>query len=135
MTVSHNEIGSGRMAIDIVGVASVAAAGQGEIANPEGCDLHITRAHILVKTASTGASNLGIGIAATGVKATDVLDDDDMNGTTEGKCIQCFAEAGAKTELVPALWESDTFLTFSAHATLVGFTGTLYVEYLRTLPE
>ena len=63
------------------------------------------------------------------------MNDDDMNGTTEGKCIQCFAEAGAMTELVPAKWTSGTFLTFSGSATLAGFTGTLYVEYLRTLPE
>lgn len=135
MTVAIATVGSGRLAIDITGVASVAAAGQGEILNPEGRDLHITRAHILAKTESTGASELDIGVAATGIQATDVLDGDDMNGVTEGKCIQCFAEAGAKTELVPAKWTSTTYLTFTASATMVGFTGTLYVEYLRTLPE
>jgi len=135
MTVAISSIGSGRLAIDITGVASTAAAGQGQILNPEGCDLHICRAHILAKTESTGSSELDIGVAATGVQATDVLDGDDMNGVTEGKCIQCFAEAGAKTELVPAVWTAAKYLTFTASATLVGFTGTLFVEYLRTLPE
>lgn len=136
MTVAISSIGSGRMAIDITGVASVAAAGQGEIANQEGCDVHIVRAHLLVKTVATVAGELSIGVKATGVKGTDVWTTTAMDGQTEGSVYECFADPGALTVLPTAVWASDEFLTFSGDTlSLAGFTGTLFLEYLRTPPE
>lgn len=136
MTIAVSSIGSGRLAIDITGVASAASGGQGALANPEGCSVHITRAHLLVKTTPGGSANLGIGVvAAITTKGTDVLNDDAMNGTTEDAVIDCFALAGAKTELATAVWTAAKFLTFTASATLADFTGTLFLEYIRTPPE
>ena len=56
-----------------------------------------------------------------------------MNGVTEGKLINGFAhDPGAKTEQVPAVWSSGKYITLTGSASLVGFTGRLYIEYLRT---
>ena len=125
-----------RLAIDITGVASAANAGQGSLANPFGCSVHIVSAWLLVKTQSTGAANLGIGVTTVAAKATDVLNDDAMADPTEGSILNCFAlDPGAQVKLVPAVWESGKFLTFTASATLVGFTGTLFLDIIRTPAE
>ena len=127
-----SEFANGFLVIDIDGVASTANAGQGSILNPFGCDVNIVRAFLVPKSESTGSSNLSIGITTVSASATDILNADDMNGVTEGKAINCFAQdPGAKTEIVPALWESDKYITFTASATLVGFEGALYLEVLR----
>ena len=137
MTVAISTVGSGRMAIDITGVASVVAGAQGEIANPAGCNIHITRAHLLVKTQAGAAGELSIGIAATATKATDVWTTTAMNSQTEGSVYNCFGSYDTAVTVIPVkVWASDEFLTFSNEtASLADFTGTLYLEYLRTLPE
>ena len=134
MTVTLNTEGKGAMSIAITGVASAAAGGQGYIANPEGVNIIITEATLYTITESTGSANLGIGVAATAAtKGTDILNDLDMNGVTEPGMYNGFAQqVTAKTEkTAPALWTPTTFVTFSASATMVGFTGVLYLEYLR----
>ncbi len=68
MTVAIKAEGRGVMAIDITGTTSAANAGQGQVANPEGVNVIILRSTLLTKTASTGAANLGIGVAASGAK-------------------------------------------------------------------
>jgi hypothetical protein len=135
MTVTVATEGSGRLAYDIVGVASAANAGQGSIANPFGESVHIVRAHLLVKTQSGGAANLSIGITTVAAAATDVLNADAMNDPTEGSVIECFADPGAQTVLPTAVWTAAKFLTFTASATMVDFTGTLYLDIVRTLSE
>ena len=134
MTVSRVNEGRGMLAYDIVGVAGTTGGGQGNIPNPEGVDLHILRVYILAKTESTGSGNLSVGVAADAVtSAADLLNADDMNGVTEGKLINGFAhDPGAKTEQVPAVWSSGKFVTLTGSASLVGFTGRIYIEYLRT---
>ena len=134
MTVTKvDEFTGGFLAYEITGVASTDAAAQGSEANPFGASVNILRAYVVPSVESTGSANLGIGVTTAAAKATDVLDDDDMNGVTIGKPINCFAnDPGAKVVMVPAIWESGKFLTFSASATLVGFVGTLYLECLPT---
>ena len=131
--IKADEFTGGLLAFEITGVASAVAAAQGSIANPFGASVNIVRAYLVPSVESAGASNLGIGITTAAAKATDLLDDLDMNGVTIGKAINCFAnDPGAKTDLVPAIWTSAKFLTFSASATLVGFVGTLYLEVIPT---
>ena len=134
MTVARaDEFTGGFLAYEITGVASTDAAGQGSEANPFGASVNIIRAYIVPSVESTGSANLGIGITTAAAKATDILDDDDMNGVTVDRPINCFAnDPGAKTITVPACWTSTTFLTFSASATMVGFVGTLYLECIPT---
>jgi len=131
-TLNVSEFKSGLLSCDIVGVASTANAGQGSIANPFGESVNILRGYIVPSVESTGSANLSIGITTAAAAATDILNADDMNGVTVNKPINCFAnDPGAKTVMVPAIWTSALFLTFTASATLVGFVGTLYLEILR----
>ena len=131
-TISQSEFYSGMLVIDITGVASTDNAGQGSILNPFGEDVNILRGYIVPSVESTGSANLSIGVTTAAAAATDILNADDMNGVTIGKPINCFAnDPGAKTVMVPAIWEDDKYLTFTASASLVGFVGKLYLEILR----
>lgn len=122
----------GWLEIDITGVASTANAGIGEIANPEGCTLGITRAFLYFTTGSTGAANLDIGVGATGTKCTDIVSTMDViEATVGGKFIFGPAAQAAETESPTALWTSTTYLTFTGSATTVGLAAKLYVEYIR----
>lgn len=134
MTIAIQTQGKGGLVIDLAGVASAAAGGQGALKNPEGVSIIITRSTILFRKPSTGAGNLGIGIAANGTtKATDVLNDLDVNGVAEGSVYNGHAmQNTAKTAITaPAVWTSDKYLTFTGSASLVGLDATLYLEYIR----
>ena len=122
----------GWLEIDITGVASTDNAGMGEIANPEGCTLGITRAFLYFTTGSTGAANLDIGIGASGAKASDIVSAMDMvQGTVGGKFIYGPAAQAAETEGTTAKWTSATYLTFTGSGSSVGLVGKLFVEYIR----
>ena len=126
-----------RLAIDITGVASVVAAAQGSLANPFGCSVHIISAWLLVKTQATAAGQLQIGVTTAAAAAADVWPDTAMNGQTEGSIYNGFVlDPGAVTKLVPAVWTSALYLTFSGTAaSLAGFTGTLFLDIIRTPAE
>ena len=134
MTVTLTDEGTGRLAYDITGVASVVAAAQGSVANPFGCSVHIVKAYLLCKTNSTAAGQLQIGITTAAAAAADVWADTAMNGQTEGSMYNCFADTTAAVTVFPtAVWTSALFLTFSGTvASLAGFTGTLFLEVVRT---
>ena len=122
----------GWLEIDITGAASATNAGLGEIANPEGCTLGITRAFLYFATGSTGAANLDIGIGASGAKCTDIVAAMDViQATVGGKFIYGPAAQVAETEGTTAKWTSTTYLTFTGSATTVGLAAKLYVEYIR----
>jgi len=132
VAISTDPDQKGWLEIDITGAASAAAAGLGEIANPEGCTLGITRAFLYFVTGSTGAANLAIGIGASGAKATDMVNDTDViQATVGGKFIYAPAAQVAVTESTPAKWTSTTYLTFTGSATTAGLVAKLYVEYIR----
>jgi len=136
MTAVISKEGTGFFAVEIDGVASTANAGQGSIANPWGHDVFITRAYIITSVISTGSANLGIGITTAAAKGTDILNDLDMNGVTVDFAYNGFAiMPTASTVLVPAVWTSALFLTFTGSATMAGFKGTLYLETLPTTVE
>lgn len=134
MTVAIKNDGEqkGWLQIDITGVASVANAGIGEIANPEGQTLCITRAFCHFETGSTGAGNLDIGIGASGAKASDICSAMDMiEATVGGKVIHLPAVQIAETANPTALWTSSTYLTFTGSGSSVGLDAHLYLEYIR----
>ncbi len=133
MSVSISQEGKGVLAIDLVGSTSTDNGGLGAVKNPEGVSCIILRTTFYGKTNSTGAANLGIGIAADAVsKATDILNDLAM-AAVAGKMYNGHApQATAKTEIsAPALWTADKYITFTGSASTAGLTGTLYVEYVR----
>jgi len=122
----------GMLEIDITGVASAANAGVGEIANPEGCTVAITRAFLQFTTGSTGAANLDIGVGASGAKTSDIISAMDViEATVGGKVIYGPAAQVAETECPTAKWTSTTYITFTGSATTVGLAGKLFVEYIR----
>lgn len=134
MTVARNYEGQGGvMTIDITGVASTAAAGIGEILNPEGVDVTIVEAWLEIIAASTGAANLSCGIAATGTAATDLWNAGAVNGLTAGSLSNCFARQDtAETEVTdPADWGAAQYITFTGSATTVGLSARLHVRYIR----
>jgi len=131
MTVAIESEGRGRLTLDLTGAVSAANAGLGEYLNPEGVDLVITRTFMYFTTGSTGAGNLDVGIAATGVKATDILSSFDMlEATVGGKAFNCQAVPVNETEEA-VIWESDEYITFTGSATSVGLAAELFVEYIR----
>lgn len=134
MTIARNYEGRGALVVDITGVASTDNGGVGALANPEGQSLLITKATLQIIAASTGAANLGIGVAASAsTKATDVLNDLDVNAPSAGDWYNGFARQNtAKTQIsAPAVWTSSKYLTFTGSASTVGLSARLYLEYIR----
>lgn len=122
----------GYFKIALTGAVSAANAGLGEIANPEGVTLGITRAFIYARTGSTGAANLDIGIGASGAKASDVASAMDViEATVGGELIYLPAAQAAETESPTALWTSGTYLTFTGSADTTGLDADVFVEYIR----
>ena len=122
----------GWLVIDLAGAASAANAGLGEIANPEGVTLGITRAFLYFTTGSTGAADLDIGIGASGAKCSDIVAAMDViEATVGGELIFGPAAQVAETESPTALWTSTTYLTFTGSATTAGLVAKLFLEYIR----
>jgi hypothetical protein len=118
--------------VKLTGAVSAANAGLGEIANPEGVTLGITRAFIYARTGSTGAANLDIGIGASGAKGTDVCSAMDVIEATIGGDLTFLPAAQqAETDSPTALWTSGTYLTFTGSADTTGLDADVYVEYIR----
>ncbi len=122
----------GKLEIDITGVASAANGGIGEIANPEGATVVITRAFLYFVTGSTGAANLDIGVGASGAKASDIVSAMDViEATVGGKAIYGPAAQAAETEVPTALWTAGTYLTFTGSATTVAAKGLVVGLFIR----
>lgn len=122
----------GWLEIDLTGAASTDNAGLGEIANPEGCTLAVTRVFAYFATGSTGAANLDVGIGASGAKASDICSAMAVaDVTVGGKVLYLPAAQAAETENPTALWTSSTYMTFTGSATTAGLSAKLYVEYIR----
>lgn len=132
VAISTDADQKGWLEIDITGAASTANAGLGEIANPEGCTLGITRAFLYFTTGSTGAANLDIGVGASGAKASDIISAMSVvEADVGGELIFGPAAQVAETESPTALWTSTTYLTFTGSATTAGLSAKLYIEYIR----
>lgn len=133
MTVTANSADQrGMFKILLTGAASAANAGLGEVANPEGVTLGITRAFIFARTGSTGAANLDIGIGASGTKNSDVCSAMDVIEATIGGDLTFLPAAqAAETDSPTALWTSSTYLTFTGSASTAGLDADVYVEYIR----
>lgn len=133
MTQPNSE-GKGFLSVPVTGTTSTTGGAMCSLANPEGATIYILRSYLVVTTASTGAANISVGIAADGVtSATDMINALAINGaiTTKiynGNTIQ----ATTKTEVTaPAAWTSSKYVTCTGSADSTGFAGTLYIEYIR----
>ena len=134
MTVTLNtaEGRGGVMVLDVVGAASTDGGGIGSFANPLGADLLITKAFWHVVEHSAGGANISMGIGIENASSTDIINALACGaGTEPGKVWQAEADAGAKTEVVPAVWLDHLFLNIKGSATTVGLVGKLYLYFIR----
>lgn len=127
--------GGGFMSVDLTGALLFAGGEVGAVANPEGKTLKIIRAYLHVITASTGVATLSIGIGATkSTSGTDIANALTINGVT-ANTVYLLLPGGdaAKDDLIaaPANWTSGLFVTATGSASTVGFTGRLFLEYIR----
>ena len=126
MSVAREYTGRGGvLSYRITGAASTANAGLGSIANPEGVDLLILRATLNFVTPSDGAANLGIGVTTAAAKATDILNDLDVNN---GFAMQNTAKTAITA---PAIWTAAKYVTLTGSATTAGLDAVLMIEYVR----
>jgi hypothetical protein len=133
MTVRNAE-GKGLFSVAVTGTTSTDGGAMASVANPEGQTIYILRSYLVVTTPSTGAANISVGVAADGAtSATDIINALAINGALTGKIYNGQAQqVSAKTEVTaPAAWTSDKYVTATGSASSAGFTGTLYIEYIR----
>jgi hypothetical protein len=121
---------SGYLAIPLTGALLFAGGEVAGVANPEGVPLIIKDAKLYVATPSTGGANLSVGIAA-GVTtgATNMINALAVNGAITGLAYHGITALAANGAAL--VWGAAQFITATGSASTVGFTGTLFVEYVR----
>src|SRR3990172_4459539 len=124
------EFASGKLEIPLIGSLLFAGGEIGAVLNPEGVPLIITDVKIYVDTPSTGAANINVGIAADAVTSdTDLINALAINGTITGKAYHGMTALAAKGEA--QVWGASEYITATGSASSAGFTGRLFVEYIR----
>lgn len=122
---------SGHLEIPLTGALLFAGGEIAAVENPEGVALIITDVKLFVDTPSTGACNLNAGLAADAVTSdTDMINALAINGAITGKAYHGMTALVAKGEA--QVWGVTQYLTVTGSASSVGFTGRLFVEYIRT---
>lgn len=121
----------GVFTLDLAGQAIPSDGGAGQIANPEGQDLIIRHAALLIQTASAGAATLAVGIGDEDAANNNIVADATINGAVL-KPYNLLAPA-AKAAMVE--WGANQVLNATASAASAAFRGRLYIEYYRTADE
>jgi len=121
----------GYIEIPLTGNALFAGGEIAAVANPEGVPLIIQDVKIYVDTPSTGACNLSAGLAADAVSAdTDMINALAINGAITGLAYHGMTALAAKG--AAQVWGTTQYLTATGSASSAGFTGRLFVSYIRT---
>ena len=122
---------SGYLEVPLVGAALFAGGEIAAVANPEGAPLIITDVKIYVDTPSTGGANINVGIAANATTSdTDMINALAINGAITGKAYHGMTALAAKGEA--QVWGATEYVTATASADSSGFTGRLFIKYVRT---
>lgn len=122
---------SGNLEIPLTGALLFAGGEIGALLNPEGVPLIIEDVKIFVDTPSTGAANISVGIAANGATSdTDMINALAINGAITGKAYHGMTALAAKGEA--QVWGATEYITATGSADSRGFTGRLFVKYIRT---
>ena len=125
------DFASGCLEIPLTGNALFAGGEIAAVLNPEGGPLIIQDVKIYVDTPSTGAANINVGIAADGVTSdTDLINALAINGAITGKAYHGMTALAAKGEA--QVWGASEYITATGSASSAGFTGRLFVQYIRT---
>jgi hypothetical protein len=121
---------SGYVAIPLTGVVATTGGALGSLKNPEGVPLIITDVKLYCITSPTGAANLTAGIAANATTDDSDLINALALASTAGKAYHGMTALAAKGEA--QVWGATEYITATGSASTAGFTGTLYVSYVRT---
>ncbi len=120
--------GKGAFTLALTGQAVPTAGGAGEVVNPEGASLIITKAVLYVANPSAGAANLNAGIGAGGADNSNLIGALAINGAIAGKAYNGLNPAANAEHIV---WGANQYLNATPSAASAAFRGTLFVEYLR----
>jgi len=125
---------AGYLKINLVGNATAAGL-VGQVLNPEGQDLHIIEGYLYIETAAGLASTFNIGIAATGVDASDIASAILMNQAA-GKVFRLIgtdlASEGDMTTPRGVNWDSAEYLTVTSAAQVsTSLKACILLKYLR----
>lgn len=122
---------SGFLEIPLTGALLFAGGEIASVANPEGVPLIIVDVKIYVDTPSTGAANINVGINASATTSdTDMINGLAINGAITGKAYHGMTALAAKGEA--QVWGATEYITATGSADSSGFTGRLFVQYIRT---
>lgn len=132
VAISTDAAQTGWLKIHILG-NSVAAGLVGQVLNPEGVQVQITDSFIYLSAASAAASTYNIGVAASGVDASDLVSALAMNTTGVFAVVgKDLASEGAATTPKGLLWPATSYITVtSAAQASTGLVADLYVKYIR----
>ena len=135
MGAAVNILSPGTLSIELTGQAAHAAGDSiGHIKNPEGVPIIITDSTVYHITNSTGAANLTVGSGATVAAAHDdatIVASISIGGRA-GTSVGSFAHSSAKAAL-PVV-ATDHYIVACTDATSAGYTGKLFLRYLRATP-
>lgn len=128
LTPTVSPVASLRLAIaGSAGASAVFAS----VVNPVGVDVYITRAILVVTTASTGAATVSVGTAADAITANGGLIDTKSVASTGAFDNLVSADAGASGKTL-RLCSAGTFLNVSeTSGDVAGLLATLIVQYVR----
>lgn len=122
---------SGFLEIPLTGLVATDGGGIASVLNPEGVPLIIVDAKIYVDTPSTGGANINVGINASATTSdTDMINALAINGAITGKAYHGMTALAAKGEA--QVWGAAEYITATGSADSSGFTGRLFVQYIRT---
>lgn len=122
----------GVFSVAITGGTATAGGGVAAIPNPEGVDLIIEDAFLLVKTNSTGAANLTVGTAVAATTATNnMLPATAMAGAAGSVFHLVYHGTAVGAANSPQKWGSADYINVAGSASTVGLTADLFVRYLR----
>jgi hypothetical protein len=127
--VINSEVGKDYLVIDFTG--EVAQGLQGNIANPEGCNLLITNSYMWLTTPSTAAATMNVGPGATGADNNELHGAMPLNGGAATAWMG-YHPAVTQDAALAVLWGATEYLTFTtAAASAADCVAKFYIKYIR----
>lgn len=97
---------------DLTAATTTAVGGVAKVLNDSGVDLIITRVLVDIKTASTGAANITLGVSPDGTTGNTGL----LSATSA-------ATAAVLQNTAAMVWDKNTYVVSTASATTAGMSG------------
>lgn len=127
--VINSEVGKDYLVIDFTGEAAIGL--QGNIANPEGCNLLITNSYMWLVTPSTAAATMNVGPGVSGADNSELHGAMPLDGGA-GTGWMGYHPAVTQDASLAVLWGASEFLTFTTAAqSAEPCVAKFYVKYIR----